>query len=97
MAILIRSGGGTPTGGSAYAGGRIRDAERHGRGVKASALPGLGALVAAGTGGAGLYYESMPVVLAAILGSVAIIVTWLRRSAPHDHWRDFRRRHPSDH
>jgi hypothetical protein len=64
--------------------------------MKASALPSLGALLAAATGGAGVYYESTPIVLAATLGATAFIVSWIRLSAPHDHWRAFRRKRPSD-
>jgi hypothetical protein len=66
------------------------------RRVRSSVLPSLGAILAAATGAAGIYYESTPMVLAATLGAVAFIVTWFRLNAPHDHWREFRRKRPSD-
>jgi hypothetical protein len=56
----------------------------------------IGALLAAAMGAGGIYYESTPLILASSLGAVALIVQWLRWTAPHDHWRAFRRRHPSD-
>jgi hypothetical protein len=64
--------------------------------MRISALARLGALLAAATGAAGIYYESMPIGLAASLGATAFIVRWISWSAPHNHWRDFRRKRPSD-
>jgi hypothetical protein len=64
--------------------------------MRISALARLGALMAAAMCAAGIYYESMPIVLAASLGATAFIVRWITWSAPHNHWRDFRRRRPSD-
>jgi hypothetical protein len=47
-------------------------------------------------GAAGIYYESTPLVIVAMLGAVVTVISWIRITAPHDHWRGLRRRHPSD-
>jgi hypothetical protein len=64
--------------------------------MRMSALARMGALMAAATGAAGIYYESTPIVLAASVGAVAFIIRWISWTAPHDHWREFRRKRPSD-
>jgi hypothetical protein len=54
----------------------------------------LSALLAAGTGVAGLYYESTPALVLAGLVALGSAIGWARSTAPHDHWRDFKRRPP---
>ncbi len=65
-------------------------------GLNAHFVLRLGTTLAAATGAAGIYYESTPIVLGATLGATSFIVSWFRLNAPHDHWRAFRRRRPSD-
>ena len=62
--------------------------------MSVSAVAQLGALVAAGTGAAGVYYESTPVLVVATLVAMGSVVGWVRSTAPHDHWRGLRRRRP---
>ena len=54
----------------------------------------LAALLAAGTGAAGLYYDSMTTLVLAGLLAAGAVFAWVRSTAPHDHWRQFKRRHP---
>ncbi|MGO8993101.1 MAG: hypothetical protein ACLQVI_07220 [Polyangiaceae bacterium] len=55
-------------------------------------LARLTALLAAGTGVAGIYYESTPMAAVAALVATGSVIGWARFTAPHDHWREFRRR-----
>ncbi len=64
--------------------------------MQMSALSRLGALLAAALGVGGIYYESTPVVMASTVAAIVLIIRWIQWTAPHDHWRAFRRRRPSD-
>jgi hypothetical protein len=64
--------------------------------VNTSLIAQRGALVAAGTGAVGIYYEYMPLVIAATVVATISIFGWVRMTAPHDHWAGMRRRRPSD-
>jgi hypothetical protein len=55
-----------------------------------------GTPIAAAAAAAGIYYESTVLVVVATLLAAASVIGWVRWSAPHDHWRDLRRRRPSD-
>jgi hypothetical protein len=55
-----------------------------------------GAVTSALLGCAGLYFESTSLVVVATLAAMASVVSWTRWTAPHDHWREFRRRGPGD-
>jgi hypothetical protein len=59
-----------------------------------SAASQLAALLAAGTGAAGLYFDSMSALALAGLLATGSVFAWARSTAPHDHWRQFKRRHP---
>jgi hypothetical protein len=64
--------------------------------MQMSGLSRLGCLLAAAIAAGGIYYESTPIVLASAIGAMALIIHWIRWTAPHDHWRAFRRKRPSD-
>jgi hypothetical protein len=53
-------------------------------------------MLAAAVGAAGLYYESTPIMMAATLAALAFVISWIRWTTPHNHWRSFRRRRPWD-
>ena len=55
-----------------------------------------GAVAAAICGAWGLYSESTIAVVLATLVAMASMIAWTRWTAPHDHWRDFRRKNPGD-
>jgi zinc transporter ZupT len=63
--------------------------------MRMSALSRLAVVLAAALGAAGIYFESMPLILAATAGAIVFIVMWIRFTAPHDHWRALRRKRPS--
>ncbi|MGO9709194.1 MAG: hypothetical protein ACLQBL_10040 [Polyangiaceae bacterium] len=54
--------------------------------------PPLAAVIGAG----GIYYESTVAVVLATLVAMVSVISWVRWSAPHDHWRALRRRRPHD-
>jgi len=64
--------------------------------MSGSALSQVAALLAAGTGAAGICYDSTPVVVLAALLATGSVVEWVRSTAPHDHWREYKRRRPGE-
>jgi hypothetical protein len=53
-------------------------------------------LAGAGLAAVGIYLESTPLVLAATLASLGSVAVWVRVTAPHDHWEEFRKKRPWD-
>jgi len=64
--------------------------------MQMSILARLGAVLAAAAGAGAVYYESTPLITASMIGATVLLVQWIRWTAPHDHWRAFRRRRPLD-
>ena len=50
------------------------------------------ALAAVACAGAGLLFESMPMVLLGTAFAVGSVMAWVRSTAPHDHWKGMRKR-----
>jgi hypothetical protein len=64
--------------------------------LKSIGLTGTGASATALVGAVGVYLESSATIAVAMSMALLGIVSWLRASAPHDHWRGMRRRNPGD-
>jgi hypothetical protein len=54
------------------------------------------AIFAALFGSSGLYFESNALLVLAALAALTSALYWVRSTAPHDHWAEFRRRTPGD-
>ncbi len=53
-----------------------------------------GALVAAVLASGGIFFDIMPALAMAMVLAAMTALGWMRRTAPHDHWREFRKRKP---
>jgi hypothetical protein len=52
----------------------------------------LAAIAAVACGGGGLVFESTPMVVAGTALAVVSAMAWVRSTAPHDHWKEMRKR-----
>lgn len=50
----------------------------------------LGAVLAALVGSGGLYLENTVLLVIAMVLALGSAISWIRWTAPHDHWREFR-------
>jgi hypothetical protein len=51
-----------------------------------------GAIAAVLCGAAGLIFESTSMTVLGTVWALGSMVAWVRWTAPHDHWKEFRRR-----
>ena len=52
----------------------------------------MSGIFAAVLGSVGLYFESTTFIIVATIIAAASAISWTRWTAPHDHWREFRKR-----
>jgi hypothetical protein len=60
--------------------------------MSAETVGQLAAIAAVACGAGGLVFESTPMIFAGTALAVVSAMAWIRWTAPHDHWKEMRKR-----